>query len=344
MAKRFVVPFASTGDKTVTPDATDPGGAISYSQGWPVAYQLLDTDPSYRPVGRQEMNGVLYDVTGAISELQNHGLPSWVAVGGLVPPYVVGALVRHVDKNWRSTIANNSGTPGAGGSGWVELDTQTGKFLGLRVINVTGTYTPTPGMSTCVVEIVGGGGGSAHVQATGAAQFATTGGGGAGMYAKLLLTAAQIGASVSCVIGAGGAGASAGGTPTVSASGGATLFGGLATVGGGGRSLAGVISSGTYLTPPGIGGTSFSGTGTPIYTKAGENGTWGTYSTGSGQLGGNGGSSPLGTGGPGSGIGIPAVQGLGYGSGGGASSLGPSSASIGGAPGAQGVILVWEYA
>jgi len=114
MTKRFVVPFAATGDKTVTPDATDPAGAISYSQGWGVSYQLADTDPSYRPVGRQEMNGVLNDITGAIGEMQALGFPEWVAVAGLVPPYAINAMLRHNDRIYRSVISNNSDEPGVG--------------------------------------------------------------------------------------------------------------------------------------------------------------------------------------------------------------------------------------
>lgn len=123
MAKRFVIPFATSGDKTTTPDATDPAGAISYSQGWPVAYQLADTDPAYRPVGRQEMNGVLFDVTGAIAELQSLGFPIWVAVSGLVAPYAINAYVRHNNVVYRNTIANNSAAPDAVGSLWADVST-----------------------------------------------------------------------------------------------------------------------------------------------------------------------------------------------------------------------------
>lgn len=123
MVKRFVVPFAATGDKTTTPDATDPGGAISYSQGWPVAYQLPNSDPNYRPVGRQEMNGVFNDVTGAIGEMQALGFPEWVAVAGLVPPYAINATMRHNNRIFRSLITNNSDEPGvgAGATSWEDV-------------------------------------------------------------------------------------------------------------------------------------------------------------------------------------------------------------------------------
>lgn len=145
MAKRFVVPFATSGDKSVTPDATDPAGAISYSQGWPVAYQLADTDPNYRPVGRQEMNGVLFDVTGALAELQTLGFPEWVAVTGLVTPYAINATVRHNSNNWRSTVANNSVEPGTDAT-WV-LANEAPPLLTTAGTAPNFTLTPSPAIS-----------------------------------------------------------------------------------------------------------------------------------------------------------------------------------------------------
>lgn len=121
MTKRFAVPFAATGDKTATPDATDPTGAISYSQGWGSQYQLPNSDPSYRPVGRQEMNGVLNDITGAVGELQSQGLPSWVLPTGLIPPYPFAAMVRHNFYNWRSVVGNNYSEPGTN-SNWQDIN------------------------------------------------------------------------------------------------------------------------------------------------------------------------------------------------------------------------------
>lgn len=145
MAKRFVIPFATSGDKSVTPDATDPGGAISYSQGWPVAYQLVTTDPNYRPVGRQEMNGVLFDITGALAELQTLGFPEWVAVAGLVTPYAINATVRHNGNNWRNTVGNNSAEPGVDTT-WV-LSNEAPALLTTAGAAPSFTLTPSPAIS-----------------------------------------------------------------------------------------------------------------------------------------------------------------------------------------------------
>jgi hypothetical protein len=149
MAKRFVIPFATSGDKSVTPDATDPGGAISYSQGWPAAYQLPDTDPAYRPVGRQEMNGVLFDVTGALAELQTLGFPEWVAVAGLVTPYAINAVVRHNNANWRNAVANNSVEPGIDAT-WVVAN-EAPPMLTTAGAAPNFTLTPSPAISGYVV-------------------------------------------------------------------------------------------------------------------------------------------------------------------------------------------------
>lgn len=124
MAKRIVIPFATSGDKSVTPNATDPTGAVSWSQGWGPDYQRDNTDPLYKPVGRQEMNGIMFDLSDAISELQAQGFPTWVQPAGLIPPYAINAYVRYNDLVWRSTVANNSAIPGANAN-WVTVIVQT---------------------------------------------------------------------------------------------------------------------------------------------------------------------------------------------------------------------------
>jgi hypothetical protein len=86
-----------------------------------------------------------------------------------------------------------------------------------------GTYTPTPGMKSCVVFSVGGGGGGGGADCTGLADAAAGAGGGAGATAVEAFTAAEIGASKALVVGAAGtAGANTGGT---GGTGGSTTFG-----------------------------------------------------------------------------------------------------------------------
>jgi hypothetical protein len=263
MVKRFVVPFASTGDKTVTPDATDPGGAISYSQGWPVAYQLADTDPSYRPVGRQEMNGVLFDVTGAIAELQTIGFPEWVAVADLVVPYRINAYVRHNDIVWQSLIANNSDEPGvgSGATSWKNASAATaGRILKVTTFPASGTWTPDPLAKTYIVEMVAGGGAGSGAPGTSSGFISIGGGGGAGAGLRTKMLAVPV-TPVGITIGAGGVPA----TGIAGGNGQATSFGSLFSVSGGaGGQPAGGASSFPFSALPGAGVATVTGNAADI--------------------------------------------------------------------------------
>src|ERR1700720_4672748 len=70
----------------------------------------------------------------------------------------------------------------------------------VQVFTSSGTYTPSAGLVTAIIECVGGGGGG------GGSAFSPTqvhggGGGGAGGYARAYKTASQIGASQTVTIG-----------------------------------------------------------------------------------------------------------------------------------------------
>ena len=63
MTRIYKTAFAATGDKEVLA-TTDPGtGKVSLPTGWTADYEKDDLDPNYRPVGRQEMNGVINEIT-----------------------------------------------------------------------------------------------------------------------------------------------------------------------------------------------------------------------------------------------------------------------------------------
>jgi hypothetical protein len=90
----------------------------------------------------------------------------------------------------------------------------------------TGTYTPSPGMVSAIVECVGGGGGGGGALGNGTH---SGGGGGSGGYSRVLLSAAEVGGTQAVQIGAGGAaGATGNGSP-----GGVTSFGALCIANGG---------------------------------------------------------------------------------------------------------------
>jgi hypothetical protein len=117
----FGIPFATSGDLLtggVVPSALQPDGSISYTLGWGTDYELVDTAPGYKPVGRKEMNTLFNAVTSAIGEIQKQGFPSYVAAAA---PYPINAVVRYANTYWRSTVVNNSTVPGAVGATWVDV-------------------------------------------------------------------------------------------------------------------------------------------------------------------------------------------------------------------------------
>ena len=110
MTRIYTTTFAATGDKE-TLAATDPGtGKVSLPSGWTPDYEKVDSDPSYRPVGRKEMNGVINEVTAAVGELQQYGFAPWQALTGGWPlnaRVVSGGIV------YKSSIAANTAIPPA---------------------------------------------------------------------------------------------------------------------------------------------------------------------------------------------------------------------------------------
>lgn len=117
-AKKFVVPFASTGNKTAVPNTLQPDGTVSYAQGFGPDYELDKTvDPvNAKDVPRAQINQLYYDLTDAVGEQQLYGVALW---GADRAPYPLNARAYHTGKLWRSNVANNNGEPGV--SGWSDV-------------------------------------------------------------------------------------------------------------------------------------------------------------------------------------------------------------------------------
>jgi len=205
------------------------------------------------------------------------------------------------------------------------------------------TYTPTAGMEFVIVELIGGGAGGGG--ANGNALSGCGGGGGSGGYARFILTAAQVGASLSGSVGALGAGGAAGnnagtggGNTTLATTAAWTVAGGA-----GGASTAG---AGTTTVAGGAGGTVTTGTGTILATSSGGSGGMGSGFSAAGACGGAGGSNVIGNGGPASyvmGVQLSAgFAGIGYGSGGGGASCVGAGDRAGGA-GIAGAAIFTEF-
>lgn len=120
-AKKFVVPFASTGNKTAVPNTLQPDGTVSYAQGFGPDYELDKTvDPvNAKDVPRAQTNQLYYDLTDAVGEQQLYGVALW---GADRAPYPLNARAYHTGKLWRSNVANNNGEPGV--SGWSDVSNE----------------------------------------------------------------------------------------------------------------------------------------------------------------------------------------------------------------------------
>lgn len=122
MAKAFVTPFALSGDKTTVPDATQPDGSVSYSQGFGPDYQAEQGTPGAKDIPRGQFNQLMYEITEAIGFMQRHGFAEYDPE---MAPYPQGATVRSGSTNYISSAGNNSTVPGAAGASWVILGGDT---------------------------------------------------------------------------------------------------------------------------------------------------------------------------------------------------------------------------
>lgn len=205
--------------------------------------------------------------------------------------------------------------------------TSTGKFnlltlngnlrvIGQQNITTTATFTPTAGTKFIIARLKGGGAGG-RTQSSG--NFGG-GGGGAGEDREGVFTAAQIGASQTATVGAGGAVDSAGGT---------TSLGALLTAVGG--------SPGGSDGHGGIGGTGGTGTGAANPGENGQNGS-GVVTTNQVYGGNGGGGGGLG----GFGLLDHGTAGVRYGSGGGGNGFASATWSNA-AAGKKGYLEIIEF-
>lgn len=117
MTKIFNVPFALSGDKEAIPDALQPDGSVSFTQGFGFDYERPTTDPLYKPFPRDPYNWLMGAITEALGEIQRQGVATWSADG---VPYGLNARVWHDGNVYRSTIAANPSTPGEN-TDWVDV-------------------------------------------------------------------------------------------------------------------------------------------------------------------------------------------------------------------------------
>lgn len=158
----FDTVFAFSGDRTAVPDATQPSGSVSYTQGYPISYQTPVASGGL-DFPRTPHNQILYDITSAIQNIQQNGAPFFIttAMNGGVDPfsYILGAIVSYDAGSglqvWVSTAAANTTIPGAGGAHWEPLTspasnlfvgaTTTGSANAQSTVTTAGSFTNTAG-------------------------------------------------------------------------------------------------------------------------------------------------------------------------------------------------------
>lgn len=362
MTRIYRTPFAATGDKETLAATDQADGKVNLPTGWTQVYELENTNPAYKPVGRREMNGIINEITEGIAELQlQGGIVTWQALDG---GFDIGAIVYGADKTtmWRNTVNANTTDPDSTSSfGWtrvIDIATETditagtaGKLVdaaGLKalapirqintiVITSTGDYTPSEGTQVIIVEAIGGGGAGGGALANATTTYRSSGsGGGAGGYAKSKINIADLTSTVSVIVGAGGLGviSSTGGT------GGSTVFGSYITCSGGSGGFRSGPSAGSFNTGKPNGGSANGGN---ILNIPGGKGADGFAIAGAFASPGLGGSSVLGMGGTdGFNTTVPDASGLGSG-GGGASTGEGHTTSYAGGNGASGAIIITEF-
>lgn len=208
--------------------------------------------------------------------------------------------------------------------------------INTQTFTSSGTYTPTAGMTYCIIECLGGGGAGGGAVVSSGQSFG--GGGGAGGYSKHLANATAISTSQVVTVGAAGAPGAAGANP--GGNGGNSSVGTICIAHGGtggGQSGANAQSLG------GVGGTAGTGNVCTYVGNAGDNGQSSSATTVSLTSGAGAGSivggRPLAaqfSGGTG-----PSANN--YGSGGSGGSSSSSSAAATGGSGSAGYVIITEF-
>lgn len=106
--KFFDTVFGSGGTQVVIPDATQPGGQVSFTQGYGPDYTLAPGASGVLYPENGEFNYLMAAITAAIQQWQVHAFPDFIAPsdnGGSAYPYDKNAFVRYTDGNIYISLA-----------------------------------------------------------------------------------------------------------------------------------------------------------------------------------------------------------------------------------------------
>lgn len=178
--KFFGVPFANGGDKSAVPVPVQPSGLVSYTQGFGFDYQrTLGTDPDAKPVPRQGINQLFFDVTDAVGALQRQAFPQWVSPannGGVAVAYGVGVVVNYFDGAnfvpYVSIVAANNVEPGTDPTKWQLFIYQEASQAQAEA-GTNGTLLMTPRRVAQAIAALGGAVPAATTVVAGISRYAT---------------------------------------------------------------------------------------------------------------------------------------------------------------------------
>ena len=220
------------------------------------------------------------------------------------------------------------------------LSATPGRLINVRTFFSTGTYTATPGTKRVVVEMVGGGGGGAGSRAAAAGNLSIGGAGGAASYLKAMYTSGFSGIQVT--VGSGGNGGTV--SDPFASGGSASSFGSLCSAAGGAAGTpAGPANSFPFTTVAATVSGGASGSGIIIGTPGSGSGASIAINAAT-SVGFPGGNSQFGAGGYITAANSIGIQGSGYGSGGGPTVVTGGNSAVAGGKGANGIVIIWEYA
>jgi hypothetical protein len=272
--------------------------------------------------------------------------------GNNVSILVGGSQVANFTTTGINNAAVGSTTPSTGSFTTLSASGTLTGFPG-RLLNVqtftsgTATYTPTTGTNKVIVEVQAPGGGSGGCSAT-TSNNAVSAPGAGGTYAKVLVTTAFSGVTVT--IGAVGTAGGSGAPATNGGTGGTTSFGSIVSCPGGtGGAFSAAAVTGLITVTAAPAAATISGAASTMANTPGQAGALGySITAGTVAYSGSGGNSELGLGGASrvTNAAAPTVGATGTGFGGGASGsiLTGTQTTIAGAAGAPGIIVVYEFA
>lgn len=278
-------------------------------------------------------------ITGLLTSNLNLILPTyqkqWLIVNNCTGAFTI-TVKTAAGSGFPSAIGTASSVYGDGTN--INGAQAPGRLINVQTFTANGTYTPTPGMTSCIIEAQGGGGAGAGITTPGAGNISVGAPGGCGSYAMGRFTAAAIGASQSVTVGAAGASNSG----AAGGNGGTTSVGALVSCPGG--SGGGVLNNQVPPTSNGNGVATSAPTGGNIISTRGITNGVSVGNSATFGYGGAGGPSKFGNGASGGILNGNGTASLNNGAGGGGTCGASGSATLSGGAGFIGIVIIWEYA